>query len=282
MDLEQKLRSLPKLIKIEIMSFFPSKKLLKIYKYNKEFQNYLKINDLYILFSNKILTEKNQAILTNCENKLYNLIIWKNIEECSLTFLNQNLCLIKEINLVSLSLEFDYNYYCNEFLKTQKNLKFLHIQNPMTEFNELILPNLEELSLKFSFYRISNFFNLNYIEKLKSFNIWHLIGSYSMEDLSYFYMVNNLKSLSYFIDCKFNLDFCIFLIKQNQNLSKIDIEITFLSIFIYLDEFINVINENKNINELNIKLYSKRTYETLKQSINKEIKSLNIDLIINN
>ena len=282
MDLEQKLRSLPKLIKIEIMSFFTSKKLLKIYKYNKEFQNYLKINDLYILFSNKILTEKNQAILTNCENKLYNLIIWKNIEECSLTFLNQNLCLIKEINLVSLSLEFYYNYYCNEFLKSQKNLKFLHIQNPMTEFNELILPNLEELSLKFSFYRISNFFNLNYIEKLKSFNIWHLIGSYSMQDLSYFNMVNNLKSLSYFIDCKFNLDFCIFLIKQNHNLSKIDIEITFLSIFIYLDEFINVINENKNINELNIKLYSKSTYETLKQSINKEIKSLNIDLIINN
>jgi len=280
MDLEQKLRSLPKLIKIEIMSFFPSKKLLKIYKYNKEFQNYLKINNLYILFSNKILTEKNQAILTNCENKLYNLIIWKNIEECSLTFLNQNLCLIKEINLISLSLEFDYNCYCNKFLKNQKNLKFLHIQNPMIEFNELILPNLEELSLKFSFFRISNFFNLNYIEKLKTFNIWHLIGSMSNQDLSYFNMINNLKSLSYYIDCKYNLDFCIFLIKQNNNLNKIDIEITFLSIFIYLDKFINAINENKNINELNIKLYSKSAYDVLKESINKEIKCLNIDLIV--
>jgi len=246
MDLEKKLIALPKLIKIEIMSFFPSKKLLKIYKYNKEFQNYLKINNLYILFSNKILNEKNQAILTNCENKLYNLIIWKNIEECSLTFLNQKLCDIKEINLISLSLEFDYNCYCNEFLKNQKNLKYLHIQNPIIDFNNLILPNLQELSLKFSFFRIGDFFNLNYIEKLKSFEIWHLLGGLTTNDyLSYFNMVNNLNSLTYFIDSKFNLDFCIFLIKQNNKLYKLSIEITFLSIDIYLNELTKTINENK-------------------------------------
>ena len=280
MDLEQKLRSLPKLIKIEIMSFFPSKKLLKIYKYNKEFQNYLKINNLYILFSNKILNEKNQAILTNCENKLYNLIIWKNIEECSLTFLNQKLCDIKEINLISLSLEFDYNCYCNEFLKNQKNLKYLHIQNPIIDFNDLILPNLQELSLKFSFFRIGDFFNLNYIEKLKSFEIWHLLGGLTMKDyLSYFNMVNNLNSLTYFIDSKFNLDFCIFLIKQNNKLNKLSIEITFLSIDIYLDELTKVINENKNLNELNIKLYSRSVYKIIKESLNKENKILNINLI---
>ena len=280
MDLEQKLRSLPKLIKIEIMSFFPSKKLLKIYKYNKEFQNYLKINNLYILFSNKILNEKNQAILTNCENKLYNLIIWKNIEECSLTFLNQKLCDIKEINLISLSLEFDYNCYCNEFLKNQKNLKYLHIQNPIIDFNNLILPNLQELSLKFSFFRIGDFFNLNYIEKLKSFEIWHLLGGLTMKDyLSYFNMVNNLNSLTYFIDSKFNLDFCIFLIKQNNKLNKLSIEITFLSIDIYLNELTKVINENKNLNELNVKLYSRSVYKIIKESLNKENKILNINLI---
>jgi hypothetical protein len=280
MDLEQKLRSLPKLIKIEIMSFFPSKKLLKIYKYNKEFQNYLKINNLYILFSNKILNEKNQAILTNCENKLYNLIIWKNIEECSLTFLNQKLCDIKEINLLSLSLEFDYNCYCNKFLKAQKNLKYLHIQNPIIDFNDLILPNLQELSLKFSFFRIGDFFNLNYIEKLKSFEIWHLLGGLTMKDyLSYFNMVNNLNSLTYFIDSKFNLDFCIFLIKQNNKLNKLSIEITFLSIDIYLNELTKVINENKNLNELNVKLYSRSVYKILKESLNKENKILNINLI---
>jgi hypothetical protein len=280
MDLEKKLIALPKLIKIEIMSYFPSKKLLKIYKYNKEFQNYLKINNLYILFSNKILNEKNQAILTNCENKLYNLIIWKNIEECSLTFLNQKLCDIKEINLISLSLEFDYNCYCNKFLKTQKNLKYLHIQNPIIDFNDLILPNLQELSLKFSFYRISEFFNLNYIEKLKSFEIWHLLGGLTMKDyLSYFNMVNNLNSLTYFIDSKFNLDFCIFLIKQNNKLNKLSIEITFLSIDIYLNELTKVINENKNLNELNVKLYSRSVYKILKESLNKENKILNINLI---
>ena len=280
MDLEKKLIALPKLIKIEIMSYFPSKKLLKIYKYNKEFQNYLKINNLYILFSNKILNEKNQAILTNCENKLYNLIIWKNIEECSLTFLNQKLCDIKEINLISLSLEFDYNCYCNKFLKAQKNLKYLHIQNPIIDFNDLILPNLQELSLKFSFYRISEFFNLNYIEKLKSFEIWHLLGGLTMKDyLSYFNMVNNLNSLTYFIDSKFNLDFCIFLIKQNNKLNKLSIEITFLSIDIYLNELTKVINENKNLNELNVKLYSRSVYKILKESLNKEIKILNINLI---
>ena len=280
MDLEKKLIALPKLIKIEIMSFFPSKKLLKIYKYNKEFQNYLKINNLYILFSNKILNEKNQAILTNCENKLYNLIIWKNIEECSLTFLNQKLCDIKEINLISLSLEFDYNCFCNEFLKNQKNLKYLHIQNPIIDFNDLILPNLQELSLKFSFFRIGDFFNLNYIEKLKSFEIWHLLGGLTTKDyLSYFNMVNNLNSLTYFIDSKFNLDFCIFLIKQNNKLNKLSIEITFLSIDIYLNELTKTINENKNINELNIKLYSRSVYKIIKESLNKEIKILNINLI---
>ena len=92
-------------------------------------------------------------------------------------------------------------------------------------------------------------------------------------------MVNNLNSLTYFIDCKFNLDFCIFLIKQNNKLNKLSIEITFLSIDIYLNELTKVINENKNLNELNIKLYSRSVYKIIKESINKEIKILNINLI---
>jgi len=278
MDLEQKLRSLPKLIKIEIMTFFPSKKLLKIYKYNKEFQNYLKINDLYILFSNKILNEKNQAILTNCENKLYNLIIWKNIEECTLTFLSNKLCNIKEINLTSLSLKFDYNIFCTNFLKNQKNLKYLHIQNPMKEFNVLSFPNLEELSLKFCYYRINEMFQINYIEKIKSFEVWHLLGDQYFDDFSDFNMMNNLNNLEFLINSTSTLLFCIFLIKQNNKINTINLEITY-TLFAYIDKIIKSINDSKNLININVKTYSECMYNKFNQSIHKINKNVNINLI---